>query len=190
MVLREPKAVKELESLNLELTRASTELASLQAALAESGRRAEKAKAENAAKSEADRAKPILERLEQRGKAMDEAAALYKQHYVGAEQDLDELRRIGIGAPGRALAISNFRHCYDSAMQGLDVKTAVIPPQRRRGWEGGVRWTSAAARLFLRACTHRRSMSAFGGKADMATVLAECPLYPRKQTSTVCEYMP
>jgi hypothetical protein len=131
------KAKRDLEDVHRQRMSKSIELEDLQHALQAAHKRADIAERAASVERERQRAEKgavILERLAQRGARMDAALKAYRDDYAGADADLNELRRLGIGAPGPDLARVNFRNCHDSAMSGLDLKTAVIPPQRRRDW--------------------------------------------------------
>jgi hypothetical protein len=133
------KAAKRLAEINTEFGHLENEIASLSAALAEAGRRAEAATAAEAAETErkrAEQAVPIVRRLEERGAKMDVAIQSYCEHFAAIQADLDELARLGAPTPSRALVEVNGHRAHDSALTALGDKfVRPVPPLQRHSFD-------------------------------------------------------
>jgi DNA repair exonuclease SbcCD ATPase subunit len=152
-VERNAKAQKRLTEISAELLHLEHEKASLQAALAEAGRRAEAATAAEAAETErkrAEKAEPILSRLEARGAKLDAALKSYVENFNGLNADIEELTRLGIPVPTRNLVAVNLRNAHDAGMSIDKISRPVQPVKRRtfneltRGWSlPGMNWVKS-----------------------------------------------
>jgi hypothetical protein len=155
LIAGDAKARKRLDDIETELHRLDHELATIGAALAEAGRRAEAATAEERAAAERKRAaeaEPIARRLEARGQAMDRALMTYVTHFKAIQSDLDELQALGVPVPSRTLVEVNSHRAHDTALASLGDKfIRPVPPLQRhsfdkllRGWAGpALAWISS-----------------------------------------------
>jgi hypothetical protein len=123
-----------LASINEELQRVAAEAASLKAAFAEAERRADAARADaltEAQRERAEKAKPIAERLAERGKKLDAAIGEYCEHFAALGADIEELARLGVPVPSRSLVAVNMRRSHDAATMFLDKTSRPVPPLDR-----------------------------------------------------------
>jgi len=136
-------AVKRLANVNAEITEIVTvTLPTLNAALREAQRReavATVAAADEDIRERAKKARPIAERLAERGKKMDLAIAEYREQFSGIDQDLNELARLGIPTASRAIVAANLRRSHDAATSGLDKLGRPVPPNQRHTFDGLLR---------------------------------------------------
>jgi hypothetical protein len=98
LVLRDREAIKRLDALNAELARVSTEIASLKAALAESGRRSAAAAAEQrdtTERSNAEKALALLDTFAKRGAVLDAKFDEAIAEYAGLFGEFRELEKLG-----------------------------------------------------------------------------------------------
>src|SRR5271166_613113 len=124
-VERDAKAAKRLAEINVEFVHLDNEIASLNAALAEAGRRAEAATAAERAEAErqrAEKAAPLVQRLEALGATMDQATATYVAGFREIEKLFNELERLGVPTPSRALVSVNMNKAHDSALTPMGDK--------------------------------------------------------------------
>jgi len=137
-VERDAKAAKRLAEINAEFGHLENEIASLNAALAEAGRRAAAASAAEAAEAERQRAEKaalIVPRLVELGATMDQVSATYVDGFREIEKLLNELERLGVPTPSRALVSVNMNRAHDSALTPLGDKfVRPIPPTQKRSF--------------------------------------------------------
>jgi hypothetical protein len=137
LVQREDGAIKRLSAINDELQRIAADTAGLRAALAESGRRAEAARAvelATAQRKRAETAKPIAERLAERGVKMDKAMSEYLAEFAGMKADIAELTKLGVPTPSHSIVKINMRNLHDGATYNLDSSSTWVPPDKRRSF--------------------------------------------------------
>ena len=137
-VERNAKAIKRLAEIGTELGHLENERATLEAAIAEAGRRAAATTAAEAADAErkrAEKAEPIVERLAARGQAMDLAIATYVENFKAIQNDMTELSRLGVPVPSRELIAVNANLAHDSALTPLGDKfVRPVPSTARRNF--------------------------------------------------------
>jgi hypothetical protein len=131
------------------------ELEDFEHALAASKRRAVEVRVAGDAEVErrrAEQAAPILERLANRGKAIDEALAAYCEEYNAIWRDVDELVALNCPVTSRALIGAHLRRSHDAALSPLKGSAVrLVPPSQRfafekltQGWVGaGLKWVAA-----------------------------------------------
>jgi chromosome segregation ATPase len=137
-VERNAKAVQRLAEISTELDHLGNEKATIEAAIAEAGRRAVAASAAEAADAErkrAEKAQPIAERLAGLGAKADTAAKEYASCLVQIEAAIDDLAKLGAPVPSRSLVAVHKTLAHDSAMMGATDKTRVVPPGARRTFQ-------------------------------------------------------
>jgi chromosome segregation ATPase len=163
-VERNAKAQKRLDDIGAELARLENEKASLTAAIAEAGRRAQAATAAERAEGErkrAEQAAPIAARLEARGKAMDEALASYVANFRAIQADLDELQSLGCPVPSRSLVEVNSHRAHDSALAALGDKfVRPIPPLQRHSFSKLLTGYVLPARTWITSKTNKAADAA------------------------------
>jgi hypothetical protein len=131
------------------------ELEDFEHALAASKRRAVEVRVAGDAEVErrrAEQAAPILERMAKRGKAMDEAIAVYCEEYNAIWKDVDALVALNCPITSRALIRVNLQRAHDASMGQLKGSAVrPVPPNQRfsfdkltTGWvEAGLKWAAA-----------------------------------------------
>jgi hypothetical protein len=142
------KAAKRVAEIAAELVHLQNEVATLNAALAEAGRRAASASAAEAVEAErlrAEQAQPIAERLADRGKKMDAAAKVICEERAGIEADSAELARLGVPVASADLRRVNLRRWFDAAFISFDAQSRPVPPLDRhsadsltKNWAGSM----------------------------------------------------
>jgi hypothetical protein len=137
-------ASKMIGALAKEAATLADDIRSLEAAVAEAGRRVTAARldADHEAKRQAARkAREVLVRLTARGPALDAGLTQVREAYHGFQDDLRELAALGAPAPSGNLIDVNSRRALDAAMSGLHSKVRPVPPLQQhtfdelcRGW--------------------------------------------------------
>jgi hypothetical protein len=141
-------ARKAMAKLHADRNARLAEVDDLNAALDEAKRRsaaAAAAAAEEGLKARAERAKPIAERLAERGKKLDAAIQAYVAEFAAIGDDLDQLARLGVPIPSRDLVRVNLRRAHDSATAPLDKTSRPVSPTMRRSFDSLLAgWTQPA----------------------------------------------
>jgi chromosome segregation ATPase len=144
-------ARKATEALAIAATKHAADIRSLQAAVAEGGRRvsaAEDGRQREAARVKAQEARIVLTRLADVGAALDSALRSAVVAYASLQSDLRQLGELGAPAPSGALVQVNLKIALDSALGGAGA--APVAPLSRRsfadlcvGWSApGIAWAS------------------------------------------------
>jgi hypothetical protein len=134
VVERNGQATKRLNDINAEFVTIANDIATLNAAIAEAGRRADaaaKAASADAERKRAEQAEPIAQRLAERGRKMDEAIAVYCKEFKGISEDIDALMRLSVPVPTRELVRVNLNRSHDAATMFLDKTSRPVPPLER-----------------------------------------------------------
>ena len=100
----DPEAKRMLERLHKERTSKTLELEDLESALLASKRKvleAQQTASAETLRQRAEKAEPILRRLEERGAKLDAAMRDYCENFNGLNSDIEELTRLGIPVPTR-----------------------------------------------------------------------------------------
>ena len=84
-----------------------------------------------AARQRAETAKPIAERLAERGARMDAAMRAVCEERAGIDADAEALARLGVPAPNAALRRVNLRRWLDAALISFDQHSRPVPPRER-----------------------------------------------------------
>jgi hypothetical protein len=128
--LGDADARKTLNELNDARNARLTEIADLEAALAEARRRIGEVKTAAAAEAERQRAEtalPIAQRIAEIGKEQDAVAARYCELHTQAEELFEKLTRLGVPVPSRDLRRVNRHRAHDASFAAID---NVSRPQR------------------------------------------------------------
>jgi hypothetical protein len=128
------EAAKRVKALDAERLRIASDVESLNAAIAEAGRRVEAAQAAADREDErrrAELARPIAERLKMRAAAIDAGLAAARENLAGSYDDMRELARLGAPAPSGALIEVNVTRAMDVGLVGLHEKVRPVPPGQR-----------------------------------------------------------
>jgi hypothetical protein len=143
MVEKNTKATKRLDEINTEIGRvANVTLPTLRAALDGANKReavARTAAADEDARSRAEKARPIIERLIERGAAIDHALKTFGVNFTAIQADLDELQRLGVPTPSRSLVAVNLRRAHDAGLP-MDGSTRPVPPMMRHSFDSLLRF--------------------------------------------------
>lgn len=138
MIEKNTDAVKRLDKVNAEIIRIVTvTLPTLRAAIEEAERReavATATAADQDVRDRAEKARPIAERLAERGAKMDAAIAEYRLQFAGIHEDLNGLIALGVPTASRALVRVNLTTAHTWAT-AVDSSARPVPPNRRHSFD-------------------------------------------------------
>jgi hypothetical protein len=138
IVERNGQATKRLNEITAEFVTIANEIATLNAAIAEAGRRADaaaKAASAEAERKRAEQAEPIAKRMAERGAKLDAAIKEYCEHYAAIQADIDELARLGVPIPSRAIVQVNLRRSHEAHTASIDKVARAVPPHGRHTFD-------------------------------------------------------
>jgi hypothetical protein len=145
-----------LQLINNSAMTAATDLASVDAALAEARRRVADAERSEALAAERDAMRavlPITERVRARAALLDELLKSAADQTTAFLADMAALRRAGFGHPDPGLVATNVRLAGQAAVLGSALETERVRPSQRRAFaqlaEGWTAPIDAAARAVL-----------------------------------------
>jgi hypothetical protein len=128
-------ARKTLDALTKEAIGAGLEIDNLDHALVEARRRVGQADEEArlaALRARARQARDQLAELRQQGDAAGAALAAFGAAFAGFLGIADDVRKLGMGGPGRELVLVNVRRVIQSELLQFHLQTEVIAPSERR----------------------------------------------------------
>ena len=152
--LGDAKARKEIGELAKGAAALDVEISTVEAALAEAGRRisaAEAAEREEALRQKARTALAMLDEFEARGEALSGKLAGFIAEYKALCGDFRKLEQVGFAPTTYALIASNMRRAVASALLDTDLRQEFLAPKDRTtfaaviaGWAANVRARAGA----------------------------------------------
>jgi hypothetical protein len=127
------KAAKRLEKIHADLAVIDSEIASVQAAIQEAGRRVAEAEAEARAEVDAEKRKRALvvaEQITKHAKQLDDHAAIFFGMYAAFRLDMIELNRLG-AAPNINIVDAVCLRAFEASSMGTRLQLRHLPPGDR-----------------------------------------------------------